>query len=145
MKIMNESDRRIYREELAPFLPRRIFDAHVHVYDKSFFPPGFAFEPLSVYNKFDGEFPLALWRELMRELLPEQEVWLNCFAAPDLHLDRDRVPEVNRQTEFAMVVVSPADPPALSFAGCSCRRRCGEPCPPPEPRPASAWRCHRWR
>ena len=99
MKIMNESDRRIYREELAPFLPRRIFDAHVHVYDKSFFPPGFAFEPLSV------------WRELMRELLPEQEVWLNCFAAPDLHLDRDRVPEVNRQTEFAMVVVSPADPP----------------------------------
>ena len=113
MKIMNEQDRQIYREELAPFLPPRIFDAHVHVFDKSFFPPDFAFKPLSVHNKFGGEFPLALWRELMRELLPEQEVWLNCFADPNLKLDRGRVPEVNRQNEFAMVVVSPADPPEV--------------------------------
>ena len=111
MKIMNELDRQIYREELAPFLPRRIFDAHVHVFDKSFFPPGFAFEPLSVYSKFGGDFPLKLWREIMRELLPEQEVWLNCFASPDLKLDRACVPDVNHETEFGMVVVSPADPP----------------------------------
>ena len=113
MNIMNERDRQIYREELAPFLPRRIFDAHVHVFDKSFFPPDFAFKPLSVYNKFGGEFPLALWRSLMQEILPEQEVWLNCFSTPNLKVNRDCVPEVNRKTEFGMVVVSPADPPEV--------------------------------
>ena len=113
MNIMNERDRQIYREEMAPFLPPRIFDAHVHVFDKSFFPPDFAFKPLSVYNKFGGEFPLALWRSLMQEILPEQEVWLNCFSTPNLKLNRDCVPEVNRKTEFGMVVVSPADPPEV--------------------------------
>ena len=113
MNIMNERDRQIYREELAPFLPPRIFDAHVHVFDKSFFPPDFAFKPLSVYNKFGGEFPLALWRSLMQEILPEQEVWLNCFSTPNLKVNRDCVPEVNRKTEFGMVVVSPADPPEV--------------------------------
>ena len=111
MKLVNEMDQRIYREELAPFLPRRIFDAHVHVFSKSFFPPGFAFKPLSVYNKFGGEFPIELWRELMKELLPEQEVWVNCFSTPNLKVNRDCVPEVNRKTEFGMVVVSPADRP----------------------------------
>ena len=113
MNIMNERDQQIYREELAPFLPPRIFDAHVHVFDKSFFPPDFAFKPLSVYNKFGGEFPLALWRSLMQEILPEQEVWLNCFSTPNLKVNRDCVPEVNRKTEFGMVVVSPADPPEV--------------------------------
>ena len=111
MKLINEMDQRIYREELAPFLPRRIFDAHVHVFSKSFFPPDFAFKPLSVHNKFGGEFPIELWRELMKELLPEQEVWVNCFSTPNLKLNRDCVPDVNRKTEFGMVVVSPADPP----------------------------------
>ena len=55
MKLMNEQDQRIYREELAPYLPHRIFDAHVHVFSKDFFPPDFAFPPLSVYNKFGGK------------------------------------------------------------------------------------------
>ena len=111
MKLMNEQDQQIYREELAPFLPHRIFDAHVHVFSKDFFPPDFAFKPLSCYNKFGGEFPLELWRELMHEILPEQEVWLNCFSTPNLKVNRDCVPAVNRKTEFGMVVVSPADAP----------------------------------
>ena len=114
MKLMNEQDQRIYREELAPYLPHRIFDAHVHVFSKDFFPPDFAFKPLSCYNKFGGEFPLELWRELMQEILPEQEVWLNCFSTPNLKVNRDCVPAVNRKTEFGMVVVSPADAPEPS-------------------------------
>ena len=58
MKITNGSDQRIYREELAPFLPPRIFDAHVHIFRKGYFPPEFAFKPRSVYHKFGGEFPI---------------------------------------------------------------------------------------
>ena len=109
MILMNENDRRIYQEELAPRLPARIFDAHVHVFDKDFFPPGFEFAKLSVYNKFNGEFPVSLWHELMKELLPQQEVWLNCFSTPNLKLDRNRVPDLKGTNGFTMVVVSPAD------------------------------------
>ena len=110
MKLLNERDRRIYREELAPRLPARIFDAHVHVFDRDFFPPGFTFPPRTCYHKFGGAFPLPLWREAMKELLPEQEVWLNCFSTPRREIDRDRMPEVKGPREFVMALVSPADP-----------------------------------
>lgn len=109
MTLMNENDHRIYREELAPRLPEKILDAHVHTFSKDFFPPGFEFSPRSCYNKFNGEFPVSLWRELMKELLPEQEVWLNCFSSPNLKVDRDRLPDVNGKNEFVMALISPAD------------------------------------
>ena len=109
MKITNGSDQKIYREELAPLLPPRIFDAHVHIFRKGYFPPGFAFKPRSVYHKFGGEFPIELWRELMAEVLPGCEVWCNCFSAPHTEVDRDRLPEEDGRTEFAMALVSPAD------------------------------------
>lgn len=110
MKLMSQRDRKIYREELAPRLPSRIFDVHIHSFEKDFFPGGFEFPPRTCYNKFGGAFPLSLWRELMQELLPEQEVWGNFFSAPHLKLDRDKIPAVNGRNEFAMAVVSPADP-----------------------------------
>ena len=110
MKLMSERDKLIYREELAPKLPAKIFDAHVHTFSKDYFPAGFAFPPLSCYNKFGGDFPLPLWREIMKELLPEQEVWLNCFSAPNLKIDRERTPPVNGKNEFAMALISPEDP-----------------------------------
>ena len=113
MRLMNERDVKIYQEELAPRLPSKIFDCHIHAFNKDFFPDGFEFPPLSVYNKFGGEFPMELWRELMQELLPQQEVWGNCFSTPNLKLDRSRVPEVNGKNEFSMVVVSPDDPAEL--------------------------------
>lgn len=110
MKLMNERDLIIYREELAPLLPEKIFDVHVHAFSKDFFPEGFEFSPQSCYRKFGGAFPIALWRELMKELLPEQTVWVNCFASPNLQVDRDRIPDVNWKNEFAMAIISPADP-----------------------------------
>lgn len=109
MKLMTPNDLRIYKEELAPNLPKKIFDAHVHVFSKDFFPEGFKFPEKSTYNKFGGEFPIELWRELMHEILPEQELWLNCFATPNLNLDNNRTPSVNSEREFVMAMISPAD------------------------------------
>ena len=109
MMLMSENDCRIYREELAPKLPPRIFDAHVHIMRKEYFPEGFTFPERNTFNKFGGEFPVELWRKLMAEILPEQELWLNCFSAPHLQVDNDRTPEVEGEKEFAMAMVSPAD------------------------------------
>ncbi|MBQ6471263.1 MAG: amidohydrolase family protein [Victivallales bacterium] len=90
-------------------MPGRILDAHVHIFGKDGFPPGFAFPPQNVYRRFSGEFTLPMWRSAMAELLPQQEVWLNCFGTPHEKADRDKVPPVNHTTEFCNVLVSPAD------------------------------------
>ena len=113
MQFTNENDKQIYREELAPRLPKRIFDAHVHIWDWSSYPPGTTFPERSYKNYTGGTFSLAQWREAMKDILPEQEHWLNCFGCPGKEANRDIVPEANRSNEFAMVLVSPADPAEL--------------------------------
>lgn len=109
MNLMNERDHRVYQEELAPRLPSKIFDSHVHAFNKDFFPADFRFAELSCYNKFGGEYTIEMWRQTMQEILPQQEMWVNCFSTPHLELDRRCVPDVNYKNEFCMVVVSPAD------------------------------------
>ena len=113
MNYTREIDRRIYEEELAPRLPKRIFDAHVHIWDRDSYPPGKTFPPRSFQNCTGGTFTLAQWHEAMRELLPRQETWLNCFGNPASDTNRDLVPAADRVREFAMVLVSPADPADL--------------------------------
>lgn len=109
MKLINDLDRKIYQEEFAEFLPEKIFDSHVHIFQKDAFPAGFEFPEQSCYKRFGGEFNLALWHELMAELLPGHEVYLNCFGVPDLQSNHDWVPPVNHKNEFSMVLISPAD------------------------------------
>ena len=113
MQFTNENDRQIYREELAPRLPKRIFDAHVHIWDWNTLPPGTTFPERSYKNYTGGTFTLEQWHEAMNEILPEQEHWINCFGCPEKRSNRDIVPAANRRNEFAMVLVSPADPAEL--------------------------------
>ena len=113
MQFNNDNDRQIYREELAPRLPKRIFDAHVHVWSRDSVPPGTTYPERSYKNFTGGTFTLEQWRDAMKEILPEQEHWLNCFDCPAKETNRDAVPPVNHKNEFAMVLVSPADPAEL--------------------------------
>ena len=113
MEYTNEGDRIIYREELAPRLPKRIFDTHVHIWDKDSFPPDMV-NPERCYKDYTGgTFTMDQWRDAMHQLLPEQEVWANCFGCPEKDSNRDIVPKVDRVHEFAMVLVSPVDPAEL--------------------------------
>ncbi len=113
MNILTEADQRIYQQEFAARLPKKLFDAHVHVWQKNGFPADFQFAPRACANRFGGEFPLALWRKTMQELLPEQQVGLLCFGYPHDAADRGKVPEVTDADEFSSVLVSPADAPEL--------------------------------
>ncbi len=113
MKILTAADADIYRQEFAAVLPDKIFDAHVHIWEKSCFPPDFHFAPRACTNRFGGEFPLPLWRQIMSELLPEQSLGLLCFGFPHDAADRAMLPSVSAADEFASVLVSPADSPEL--------------------------------
>ncbi|MDD4098382.1 MAG: amidohydrolase family protein [Lentisphaeria bacterium] len=110
MTFLTANDNAIYREELSPQLPRRLFDAHVHVFDHSAFPPGFAFPAKTCYQRFGGVFTLAQWRELVAELLPEQQLSLNCFGTPHAMARREAAPRPDNVSVFAMTLLSPADP-----------------------------------
>ncbi|HQL10051.1 MAG TPA: amidohydrolase family protein [Lentisphaeria bacterium] len=102
-------DRKVYQEELLGRLPARIFDAHVHIRSAGDFPPDFQFPPDSYHRRFDSDFSLARWQEIMTELLPQQECFLNCFGTPHLAADRDVVPAVDNHHAFGMALLSPAD------------------------------------
>ena len=110
-----ESDRRIYEEELRDFLPARIFDAHVHLFDSSCLVRGGAFNERHCYRKFGGVFTAEQYAAWMKELLPGQEMDFNSFGHPEEISDRDATAAYtgsvsDNRRRFGMALVSPEDP-----------------------------------
>ncbi len=108
--LVNDNDRKIYAEELAPRLPAKILDAHVHIWSKTDFPADFQFKPGDCCGRFGGEFTIPQWRNFMKELLPEQECHLNCFGTPRKEADRSCTPRDTQPGDYVNVLLSPADP-----------------------------------
>lgn len=108
--LANELDRKIYAEELAPALPGKILDCHVHIWSKADYPENFTFPPGDCCRRFGGEFTIPMWKQLMAELLPEQEVFLNCFGMPHAKADRSRIPEGAGENDFVNLLIAPDDP-----------------------------------
>lgn len=111
---ITEADRRVYEREMKGFLPARIFDAHVHVLDRSCLKPGYQFPPRSIWAKFGGVFTLEQCLAWARAILPDQEYHLNSFGNPSFDSDLDasaaysgRIAD-NRRS-FAMALVAPRD------------------------------------
>lgn len=78
-------NRRIFEEELAAFLPARILDFHVHIFDHSALPPGetwsCAGHPIAAYDYADFAADLA-------DVYPERETSAVCFGLPNLRFDK---------------------------------------------------------
>jgi predicted TIM-barrel fold metal-dependent hydrolase len=110
----SEADRQIYEQELQDFLPAKIFDSHIHMFDRSCLVPGFEFPPKNVYQKFAGTFTIEQCQEWIQALLPRQEFHLNSFGYPfyDSDLDASAVYSGNisdNRRYFGMALVSPRD------------------------------------
>jgi len=112
---VSDSDRKIYERELKGFLPPRIFDAHIHLFDRSCMVPKYQVPPRSIFGKFDGVFTMEQCMDWAKALLPEQEFHLNSFGMPSYDSDLDasaaysgRISDNRRY--FAMALVSPRDP-----------------------------------
>ena len=109
-----EADRQIYDRELRGFLPAKIFDAHVHLFDPSCLMPDAKFPPKHCYQKVGGVFSLEQYQAWTAAILPEQEIYLNSFGHPayesDLEASADFAGNIsdNRRT-FGMAMVSPRD------------------------------------
>ncbi len=107
-------DRSIYDNELKDFLPEKIFDAHIHLFDSSCFPAWHEFPPKSCYRKFGCEFTIEQCREIADQLLPDQEFSINCFCAANQSADREAAGKytgkiTDNKRVFGMALLSPVD------------------------------------
>jgi predicted TIM-barrel fold metal-dependent hydrolase len=111
---VTEADRRIYELELKGFLPSRIFDAHVHMLDRTCLRPGYQYPPRSIMAKVGGVFTMEQCQAWARAILPDKEYHSNSFGNPSFDSDLDasaaysgRIAD-NRRS-FAMALVAPRD------------------------------------
>ncbi len=107
-------DRKVYQEELRDFLPAKLFDAHVHLFDPACLRPGFAFPDRSCFRKFGGTFTLEQLLEWAAVWLPDQELHVNGFGQPgnDSDLDQSGVYAgriSDNRRFFGLALVSPKD------------------------------------
>ncbi len=111
-----DADKQIYERELCGFLPEKILDAHIHIFDESCKVPGIKFSSQNVYQKFGGVFSYEQCLEWAAKLMPGQDFHLNCFGQPsfesDLEASADYSGKISdNQRCFAMALVSPHDSP----------------------------------
>ena len=109
-----QSDQAVYETELKDFLPEKIFDAHVHLFDGSCLPQGYEFPQKDCCRKFGSQFTLEQCLEYIRAILHDQDFYLNSFGHPLLEFNLDagaqytgRVSDNKRY--FGMALVSPHD------------------------------------
>lgn len=80
---LTERDRELWQAELASFVPPRIFDAHVHLYEKSQF--GGDVPPL--VSKGPPVVGWQVFRRHLDELMPGREIDGLCFGFPATMVD----------------------------------------------------------
>ncbi|MDQ1255988.1 MAG: Amidohydrolase family protein [Candidatus Hydrogenedentes bacterium] len=80
----HERNAAIWREELDGFVPRRVLDFHVHVWNREVLPEGETYScaghPIALYDLTDLEADLA-------GLYPGRETAAVCFGLPDVRYD----------------------------------------------------------
>jgi glutamate-1-semialdehyde 2,1-aminomutase len=122
---LNDLDRRIWQEELAEFVPQRVFDVHSHVYRWAFNPD--PAKDQGPYASTGGAYPEANGALLNRcdeLLMPGREVHRLSFGFPfSPHCDfeasnRFTAAETGRDPASAgLMLVHPAMPPEHLEAG----------------------------
>ena len=70
---MNDYERELFNRELNSFLPDKIFDAHVHLYDKSLIL-GDALAPVNIGDGLVDIMTIPKYKKYIKEITPEREV-----------------------------------------------------------------------
>jgi len=83
----DEIDERVWREELDPFLPPRVFDAHGHVYLAAHLPPASGESANPSTPTVVREYPHEVFAEAERRLWPGREVKALIFGSVSLGVD----------------------------------------------------------
>lgn len=103
-------------EDFKDFLPKRIFDAHVHFIRRESWPAECKPKETDYKLKFGWHFGFPEYRQWAAEFLPGHELYVNAFGSPDKTVDRADADAftgsfVDGVKCFGMALASPADSP----------------------------------
>jgi predicted TIM-barrel fold metal-dependent hydrolase len=107
-------DRALFGRLVAAGLPERIFDAHVHVFERACFPPGFGWPPRECYNRFGGQHTLEQFLDATQVVLPGRTTGMLSFGTPHSHCDRAAAARYtgsssDQRMRFGLALVAPED------------------------------------
>ena len=110
-EIVTDYERRVFREEFADRLPRKIFDSHVHIVLKRSYPADRGTENIDYLAPHGGEFTVRRFFEVYEELLPNIEMSLAGFGMPAMHVDRSDAANfgANNKRVFGLRLLSAYD------------------------------------
>lgn len=105
---------KIWREELADFVPAKVLDFHVHLFGPATLPPG---ETLSSGGHAIAKYDMDDLRQDLAELYPGKETYAVCFGFPSPAYDQaDNDAYVasvcDRKRFFPLRLVDPREDPA---------------------------------
>jgi glutamate-1-semialdehyde 2,1-aminomutase len=87
--VYDDVDAKVWREELDPFLPERLFDVHGHVYLKGHRPSAEDEKPDPSMPRVVDEYPHEVFASVHRTLFPGREVRALVFGSVDAKVDLD--------------------------------------------------------
>ncbi len=110
-----DADRAIFQDEFEDWLPRRLFDAHTHIFPADVVKPNSDREFRSIYSKFGGCHTLEHFEACVRRALPGREVSHLSFSTPGFHIDIEKAARYSgsisdHRTRFALALVTPQCP-----------------------------------
>ncbi|MHC4874019.1 MAG: amidohydrolase family protein [Planctomycetota bacterium] len=110
----NEKDALVFKEEFEDFLPGKVFDCHIHMFDKTCFAEDHEFPEKSCYRKFDQQFSIEQCLAYAEKMFPERDFYTNSFGHPDKDTILDASGRytgsiTDNKTHFGMALISPHD------------------------------------
>jgi len=111
---LSDRDRGLLARLDGAGLPLRVFDAHVHVFERACFPPGHEFPPRECYQRFGGQHTIEQFEQAARALLPGRTVGMLSFGTPHRQCDREAAARYtggvsDSRTRFGLALVAPQD------------------------------------
>jgi len=110
----HERNLRIWREEFEDFIPERVLDFHVHIWNRASLPDGKTF---SCGGQEVGEYGFNDLRRDLAEVYPGRQVSAACFGLPFPEYNREEnnryvASNCDRKRLFALRLIDPAEDPA---------------------------------
>lgn len=107
-----DADRQIFKEEFEDWLPKKIFDVHIHLFPPTALLPGKKFGAKSIYLKDGGCHTLEQFREYAEQIFPGRQIDFLSFSSPGFHIDVEKTAQYSgrisdHKTRFALSLITP--------------------------------------
>lgn len=101
-------------EDFKDFLPKKILDAHVHLFTRDSYSADYVMPPTDYKRQFNLHFGFDDYMDFAKKYLPGQELSINGFGNPEKVANRDIADDftgsfVDGERCFGMALASPSD------------------------------------